>query len=162
MLLFGAGYGAASLGCTLPIFLTVVGASLGADKLAVFFAYGAGMTVVLMAVAVAVALARQGIAARLRPVLPHVNRVAAVLLTLSGGYLTYYWARLRFGNPVTVADDPIVGFASRYSAQLAAFAERHDTVFLIVAGLIVALAFATGLRHVRGRPTSQPTGLVRS
>jgi hypothetical protein len=28
MLLFGIGYGAASLGCTLPLFLTLVGASL--------------------------------------------------------------------------------------------------------------------------------------
>ena len=37
MLLFGVGYGAASLGCTLPLFLTLVGASLsGGGKITTF------------------------------------------------------------------------------------------------------------------------------
>ena len=37
MLLFGIGYGAASLGCTLPLFLTLVGASLsGGGKITTF------------------------------------------------------------------------------------------------------------------------------
>ena len=49
MLLFGVGYGAASLGCTLPLFLTLIAASSGADKLTVFAAYAAGTAVVLMA-----------------------------------------------------------------------------------------------------------------
>src|SRR5436190_17184481 len=40
MLLFGVGYGAASLGCTLPLFLALVGASLGGAKLTAFVAYG--------------------------------------------------------------------------------------------------------------------------
>lgn len=147
MLLFGVGYGAASLGCTLPIFLALVGASLGADKLMVFVAYGVGMAVVLMALAVAIACARQGIAGRLRVLLPHVGRLAGVLLTASGGYLVYYWARIRFGDSVTLADDPIVGFASRYSAELQDFAERHGTPLIVGAGVIVALALASGLRH---------------
>lgn len=38
MLLFGVGYGAASLGCTLPLFLTLVGSSLGASTVAVLVA----------------------------------------------------------------------------------------------------------------------------
>src|SRR5881398_3171682 len=91
MLLFGVGYGAASLGCTLPLFLALVGASLGADKLTAFVAYGAGMAVVLMALSVGVACARQGLATRLRPALPYVSRLAGVLLTASGIYLVYYW-----------------------------------------------------------------------
>ena len=85
MVLFGVGYGAASLGCTLPIFLALIGASLGADKLAIFAAYGIGMAIVLMALAVAVACARQGLASRLRPLLPHVARLAAVLLMPPAG-----------------------------------------------------------------------------
>src|SRR5213082_4300364 len=46
MLLFGVGYGAASLGCTLPLFLALVGASLGGAKLTAFVACGIGMAVV--------------------------------------------------------------------------------------------------------------------
>src|SRR5207244_996025 len=47
MLLFGSGYALASLGCTLPIFLTLLGASIGSgdtgSSLRVFAAYGFGM-----------------------------------------------------------------------------------------------------------------------
>lgn len=158
MVLFGVGYGAASLGCTLPIFLALVGASLGADKVASFVAYGAGMAVVLMALAVAIACARQGLATRLRPALPYVSRLAGVLLTASGVYLVYYWARIQFGDSLTLADDPIVGLATRYSAELQNFAERHGTPLLAGAGLIVALALATGLRHrARTRAVGTPT-----
>jgi cytochrome c biogenesis protein CcdA len=80
-----------ALGCTLPVFLALVGAALGADKLEIFVAYGVGMALVLMALAVAVACARQGVAIRLRRLLPHVGRLAGVMLAVSGGYLVYYW-----------------------------------------------------------------------
>jgi cytochrome c-type biogenesis protein len=145
MLLFGVAYGAASLGCTLPIFLALVGASLGADKVAVFLSYGLGMALVLMALSVAIALAREGAARSLRPLLPHVRWLAGLLLALSGGYLVYYWARVRFGNSITLADDPIVGLVTRYSAQLQTFAGRHGTPLLAGAGAIVALAALSGL-----------------
>ena len=160
MVLFGVGYGAASLGCTLPIFLALVGASLGADKVKVFLAYGVGMAVVLMALAIAVACAREGIARRVRALVPHVGRLSGALLTASGGYLVYYWARIRFGDSVTLADDPIVGFASRYSAELQDFAERHGTPLIAGAGAIVALALATALRQ-RLRRAAVGTELAR-
>lgn len=147
MVVFGVGYGAASLGCTLPIFLALVGASLRADNVAVFAAYGLGMTVVLMALAVATACARQGFAHWLRPLLPYVGRLAGVLLTASGCYLVYYWARIRFGDSVTLADDPVVGLASRYSGELQAFAQRHGTPLIVGAGAIVAVALLVGLLH---------------
>ncbi len=155
MVLFGVGYGLASLGCTLPIFLTLVGASLGGNKLTVFAAYGVGMSVVLMALSVAVAFAREGISRFFRPFLPYVGRTAGLLLVAAGGYLIYYWVRIRFGDSLTLADDPIVGPASRYSAELESFARRHGTSLLSVAGAIVALAAASGLAHrLRKRPAS--------
>jgi cytochrome c biogenesis protein CcdA len=147
MFLFGVGYGAASLGCTLPIFLALVGASLGAAKVTIFAAYAAGMTLVLMALAVAVAFTRQGIACFLRGLLPHINRLAGLLLVASGSYLVYYWYRLRFGNQLTLADDPVVGLASRYSGQLESFARQHGTPFIAAAAIAVAIALILGLRQ---------------
>lgn len=147
MFLFGIGYGAASLGCTLPIFLALIGASLGAAKLTIFAAYAAGMTLVLMALAVTVAFTRQGLARFLRRLLPHISQLAGLLLIASGGYLFYYWYRLRFGNQLTLADDPVVGFASRYSGQLESFARQHGTPFIAIAAAAVALALIIGLRQ---------------
>ncbi len=145
MLMFGVGYGAASLGCTLPIFLTLIGASLGGSKFAVFVAYGIGMAVVLMSVSVAVALLRDGVTRFLRPLLPHMSRIAGALLVISGAYLIYYWARIRFGNTATLADDPIVGGATRYAAQVQSYASDHSTPLLIGAACFLLAATAVSL-----------------
>ncbi len=150
MLMFGVAYGAASLGCTLPIFLALVGASLGAGKLSVFLAYGVGMALVLMTLSIGVALAREGATRMLRPLLPFVGRAAGLLLTFSGGYLIYYWGRIRFGDSVTIADDPVVGVVTRYSAELQGFAGRHGSPLLGAAAAVVAIAAASGaLQHWR-------------
>ncbi len=140
MLLFGVGYGAASLGCALPILLSLIGASLGAHKLSVLIAYAAGMTLVLTAVSVSIALARAGVARAVRRLLPYMSRAAGLLLVLSGGYLSYYWWRMRFGDSATLADDPLVGRIGLWSAQLQVFASAHDGAVLAVAGFVVAAA----------------------
>src|SRR5438105_7760934 len=154
MLLFGAGYGAASLGCTLPLFLTLIAASSGPDTLTVFAAYAAGTAVVLMALAVLVALAREGVARVLRPLLPHMSRIAGLLLVIAGGYLIYYWARLRFGNTATVADDPIVSFAIRFSGHIRTFADGRGSTLVAAAGVVVLIALLTALLRWRRQTTS--------
>jgi cytochrome c biogenesis protein CcdA len=161
MLLFGVGYGAASLGCTLPLFLTLVGASLSdGGKLTTFLAYGTGMAVVLLALSVLVALAREGATRVVRPLLPYMGRIAGLLLLASGGYLSYYWARLHFGNTATVANDPIVHFGVRFSGQVRSFAEGRGSLIVAVGGAIVVLALLASLwQRRRGRTVA--TGLVR-
>jgi cytochrome c-type biogenesis protein len=154
MVLFGAGYGAASLGCTLPLFLTLVGASLSdGGRVTTFAAYGTGMTVVLMALAVLVALAREGAARVVRSLLPHMSRISGLLLVASGGYLVYYWARFRFGDTATVADDPIVSFGVRFSGQVRGFADGHGFVIVAVAAAIVVLAAVTAVGQRRRHAT---------
>jgi cytochrome c-type biogenesis protein len=117
------------------------------------------MAVVLMALSVLVALARQGATRAVRPLLPHMHRIAGLLLLVSGGYLFYYWARLRFGDTATVADDPIVSFGVRFSGQARNFADGNGSLILAAAGAIVALALLTSLRQRRRRSVS--TELVR-
>jgi cytochrome c biogenesis protein CcdA len=149
MVLFGIGYGAASLGCTLPLFLTLVGASLGGAAVATFAAYGAGMAVVLMALAVVIALAREGAARAVRPLLPYLGRISGALLTVAGGYLVYYWARLRFGDSATVADDPVVRFGVEFSGRIRTFADGNGSFLIAAAAAIVVIALASGVRHRR-------------
>ena len=158
MLLFGVGYGAASLGCTLPLFLTLIAASGGPDKLTVFGAYAIGTAVVLMALAVLVALAREGIASMVRPLLPYMSRLAGALLVIAGGYLVYFWARLRFGDTATVADDPIVSFAIRFSGRVRSLADGRGSTLVAAAGAIVAAALLSAL--LRWRRRARPSGLV--
>jgi cytochrome c-type biogenesis protein len=164
-LTFGAAYGMASLGCTLPIFLALLGASLTSTgpggTLAVFAAYGLGMAVVLTALAVGGALLREGLAGRLRSLLPYAARIAGTLLVVSGGYLVYYWARIRFGSAATLADDPIVGMVTRYSARLQSYAAGQGRLFFAGAGVVVAIAsVATITRSIRSRRRSSSTAAV--
>ena len=142
--LFGIGYGTASLGCTLPVFLAVVAASSASAGVTgsalVFAAYGAGMAMILMALAVSASLLRTGAAKRMKKFLPHMNRIAGALILITGAYLTYYWARVRFGPAATLADDPLVGLVERFSATIQRNAASSGGWFLLAAAAIVAAA----------------------
>ncbi len=95
--LYGMSYGVISLSCTLPIFLLVVGTSLTlsgvAEGAAMFTAYAGGIGVVMMSVAMSAALFKGALARRMRPLLPYMNRIGAILLILAGGYLMWYLGR---------------------------------------------------------------------
>jgi cytochrome c-type biogenesis protein len=92
---YGTAYGLASLGCTLPVFLAVVGTSLQVDGLAAavgqFMLFGAGMGLVLGALTIATAWFGQGFLSRVQPFRRHVGWASAVLLWLAGAYVVYYW-----------------------------------------------------------------------
>jgi len=95
---YGLAYGLTSLSCTLPIFLTVVGASTvaGSRSLSVlaFVLYALGMAVVLAVATVAVAAVRASVLVRLRGAGRYLNVVAGSVLLVVGGYVVYYWLTL--------------------------------------------------------------------
>lgn len=93
--LFGIAYAAGSLGCTLPIFLVVVGSAIAArdagQALGQFVGYSLGMGSVMTAVTLSVALFRGALGRTLRAAVPHVPRLSALFLIGAGAYLMYYW-----------------------------------------------------------------------
>lgn len=95
LFLFGVAYGVASLACTLPIFLVVVGTTLAASGLlpatAQFVAYALGMGSMLTAVIVGAAFFRGAVARSLRGVVPYLHRLAASLLLGAGIFIIHYW-----------------------------------------------------------------------
>ena len=100
MFVFGVSYAVASIGCTLPTFLVAVSGTIDretvADGLVVFGVYALGMTLVLLALTVAIALARTSIVRFLRSSRAYVGRVAGGLVALAGAYVAYYgWLELR-------------------------------------------------------------------
>lgn len=156
MVVFGVAYGTASLGCTLPIFLSVIGASLAsrgfAAALLVVGSYALGMLTVVMALSYAAAFAREGLAARLKGLVPRMHLIGGVLLTIAGLYLTYYWGRVLWGPVDTLAQDPIVGRVQRMAAGLERFAAgRGVWVMGFATALVVAAVLTTVLRRNRSR-----------
>ncbi len=99
--LFGLAYGAASLSCTLPVFLVVVGGGISAGGFLAgagqFLGYGLGMASVLLTLTLALAFFKQGLVTRLRKLVPYVQPASAVLLVLAGAYMIFYWWSVQSG-----------------------------------------------------------------
>ncbi len=93
--LFGISYGIASLSCTLPIFLTVVGSSVAVKGFAAsamqFLLYSLGMGLVILALTLSMALFKGAMVRWLRRALPYIQPVSAVFMLLAGAYIVYYW-----------------------------------------------------------------------
>jgi cytochrome c biogenesis protein CcdA len=94
--LYGIAFGTASLSCTLPIFLTVVGSAVASQEaltnLGQFAGYALGMGTVVLALTLTAALVKEGLLVRhVRRIMPYVHPVSAWLLVLAGGYIVYYW-----------------------------------------------------------------------
>jgi len=92
-LTFGVGYGLASLGCTLPIFMIVVSGVLSAEFLSgilAFVAYGLGMGAVLTGISVAVALGKTAVLRWVRMAGPALKYLGGLGLLAAGSYLLYY------------------------------------------------------------------------
>ncbi|SRR5579884_2217243 len=94
LFLFGISYAIASLSCTLPIFLVVVGGALTTGGIvgafALFLTYGIGMGAVLAIVAVATALVHSAVVQWLKAVSSYVERAGSLLLIGAGLYLAWY------------------------------------------------------------------------
>ena len=92
---FGLAYGTASLSCTLPIFLTVVGSAFAVQGFvaatAQFVSYALGMGLVIAVLTVALALFTGAMLGTLRKALPYFRTLSAALLLLAGAYIVYYW-----------------------------------------------------------------------
>ena len=97
--LFGVSYGLASLSCTLPLFLVVLGVGAGLssgflDTLGQFLLYAAGMGSVIMALTLGMAVARSVLIRWMRAALPYVGVIGAWLMVVAGTYIVFYWLTL--------------------------------------------------------------------
>jgi cytochrome c-type biogenesis protein len=155
MFVFGVSYAIASLSCTLPLFLVAVTGVFESDSfvdgLAAFVAYGLGMGLVLTALTVALALARQTLVRRLRGVLPYVHRIAGGLLVLAGGFLVYWgWWELQVLAGNYEAGGPADAMKRWQSSLSNWISEVGPTrIGLVLAAFIVAALSIAALRSRR-------------
>lgn len=95
---YGLAYGTASLSCTLPIFLAVVGSALTAagflGAALQFVLYALGMGLVITVLTLGVAFFKHAAVARVRRLSRFVEPASAALLLVAGAYIVYYWLTL--------------------------------------------------------------------
>jgi hypothetical protein len=114
------------------------------DTAAVYLAYVAGFTLVVGVLAVAAALATSAVVARMRRIVPYVNRISGALLLVVGVYVAYYGLyEIRLfsgnGNP----EDPVIAIAGRVQGAVAGWVHRHGAMpWLVVLAVLIVSAMA--------------------
>ena len=93
--LFGLSYGTASLSCTLPIFIAVVGIGVtGISARTVvgnFFLYALGMGLVIMGLTLGMAIFKGAMVKVMRKALPFIQPIASGFMVIAGTYIVFYW-----------------------------------------------------------------------
>ncbi|MFV2039858.1 MAG: cytochrome c biogenesis protein CcdA, partial [Acidimicrobiales bacterium] len=158
---FGVSYAIVSISCTAPIFFGTVVGSFGrdgfVDGLAVFIAYGVGMSLVIITLTLGIAMARTSVATNMRRVLPYVNRVSGGLLVVVGGFLAWYgvW-EIRIARDASVGSNGLVDLSNEASSRLNQWVSdvgggrlAMAVVFIIFGAL--TWAFSSSLSHKADR-----------
>ena len=143
---YGVGYAIASLSCTVGPFLAVTASSLrtgsAVDGIGVYFAYAAGLTLVVGALAVAVAVASSALIDAMRRVLPYVNRISGAVMVIVGLYVAWYgWFEVRLFSAGGSGDDPVITAAGRVQRALAGWVYQHGAwPWLLAFAAVLAVA----------------------
>lgn len=93
--LFGLSYGTASLSCTLPIFISVVGIGVAGFSLQKvvgnFLLYALGMGMVIIAMTLGMAIFKGAMVKLMRKALPFIQPLASGFMVVAGTYIVFYW-----------------------------------------------------------------------
>jgi len=141
MVLYGASYAVASVSCALGVFLVHVSTTFGrgwATGLTQMAGFGAGFSLVLVALSVSVALARGSLTAVVRRASAYAGRIGGGLLVATGLYLIWYGIyeiRLDQGPRA----DPVVDRVTGWSADISSVVQDAGGVEV---GLVLALFVA--------------------
>jgi hypothetical protein len=108
-----------------------------------FVLYGIGMGLVITVLTVALALARSGVVARFRELLPMMNRIAGGLMVVTGAYVAYYgYYELRLLNYGGDEDDWVIDTALRIQTRLTNLMPNTGNYGWYVVGALAVIALA--------------------
>ena len=151
--MFGVSYAMASLSCTLPIFLALVAGTFTQSSfiggMAAFLAYGAGMSLVLLGITLAMALGRDSLVKRLRSASKYVNRISGVVLVLAGGFIVWYWATILLSGADALATNGPVRFVDSLSSTLTSAVAGNP---LVTVALLLAVVGGSAAIALLRRP----------
>jgi cytochrome c-type biogenesis protein len=157
---FGVAYAVCSIGCTIGPFVAVVLGGITADGLATGTAaiglYGLGMSLLVTALTVTLAVANTTLLRVVRKGMKVIDDFAAAFVLLTGLYITWYW----YTSLTDDLDDQIITRGGSVQTELSSFIERNQTEIVTAAVMVISVAAATAL-VLRQRPSTPPSTEVR-
>jgi len=147
---YGVAYAVASIGCTIGFLTTAVFGSIALHGFisGVFsiLLYGLGMAMLVTALTVSLAFAKTGIVTIIKNRLYIIQRLGAILVTLTGIYLVLYWY-------AAISEEKSTSFVTRierWQTTVASFLQQQGAYRLaIVLTLILTVAIVASRRKVR-------------
>jgi cytochrome c-type biogenesis protein len=148
--IYGVAYAVASIGCTIGFLTTAVFGSIALHGFisGVFsiLLYGLGMAMLVTALTVSLAFAKTGIVTVIKNRLYIIQRLGAILVTLTGIYLVFYWY-------AAISEEKSTSFVTRierWQTSVASFLQQQGAYRLaIVLTLIVTVAIVASRRKTR-------------
>jgi cytochrome c biogenesis protein CcdA len=157
MFLFGVAYAIASIGCTIGFLTTAIFGSIGRDGFVSgvisIVLYGLGMSLLVTTLTISLAAAQSGLVSFLKRGLPYMDRIAAVFITLTGIYLSWYWY-------VAITERESLGTigsnVERWQSAVANFLQQQGALRLTVFfGVVVTAAVVAVIRAQRHSITAR-------
>ena len=152
MYVFGIAYAVASLGCTLPGFISVVlggitvpGGSL-IDGVAGIALYGLGMALLVSGLTITLAVANTALLKTLRKGMEWFEYIAGVFVLLTGMYLAYYWYT---GITDDTSTPGVISGAESWQTSLSTFIQRNQTMIVVLSSVVIAGAIGFAILNKR-------------
>jgi len=142
MYVFGLAYAVASIGCTLGPFSATVLGTIDTDGffqgIIAVILYGTAMSLLITTLTVTLALAQGGLLKSLRTGMKYVEIASAIVMILSGLYLTWYW----FNDIRDNYDDNLTGRVLSWQERVAQFLDDNRLVLAIIFTVVVGIALS--------------------
>lgn len=140
MYVFGVAYAIASIGCTIGPFSATVLGTIDTDGFVQgIFAvvlYGLAMSLLITTLTVTLAIAQGGLLSSLRSAMTYVEIASAVVMILSGLYLSWYW----FNDIRAKYDDNLTGDVLNWQERIAQLLDDNRLLLAILFSIIVVAA----------------------
>ena len=153
MFLYGVAYAVASLGCTLPLFMSTLfqtGKNEGYWRgVANVVMYALGMALVVISLTLALATANVGFVHWLKSKMQYVEMISGAFVLLSGTYLLWYF----YWRDVKETSDPLTDAVDRMQQRVQNWLNGNWQIAAIVLGSVIACG--VGYAMIRER-THQP------
>ena len=140
MYVFGLAYAVASIGCTLGPFSATVLGTIDTEGfvpgLLAIGLYGIAMSLLITALTITIALARDGLLRSLRQGMHYVETASAVVMIVSGLYLAWYW----YNDIRNNLDDELTGHVLSWQERIANWLDSNRALLAVSFSVVVIAA----------------------
>jgi cytochrome c-type biogenesis protein len=95
LFVYGILYALVAAGCTAPIFISVIirafASSSFFDGILIFLSYAMGLGILLIIITIIITTTKNVILSKIKKILPHIQRLGAIVLITVGIWLIYYY-----------------------------------------------------------------------